>query len=210
MIGRSWCLLVLLVVCSAVASSGQTDVRLPARTLRGFVAKPGSGALPSSRDRSMRAPFLPALHERSELVFSKMARAAGMIFSAVVTGIERRPATLGESVETVRITFHVERAIRGATPGEDLTVSQWIGLWAGGQRYHVGERVAVFLYPRSRLGLSSCVGGALGRFEMDAWGRVVMSGEQVSGFQRDPVLGGKSQVAFSDFALAVRHAGEEE
>jgi hypothetical protein len=133
-----------------------------------------------------------------------------MIFSASVKRIERRPATRGQSVETVAITFHVERAIRGATPGEDLTVAQWIGLWSGGQRYRVGERVLLFLYPRSKLGLTSCVGGMLGRFHVDAWGRVLLSTQQLTALHKDPVLGGRSRVPFSDFALAVRHAGEEE
>ena len=36
------------------------------------------------------------------------------------------------------------------------------------------------------------------------------SAQHLSAFRKDPVLGGKSRVAFSDFALAVRRAGEEE
>jgi hypothetical protein len=211
MIGRSCCcLLVFAVVSTAPLLSGQVGVQQPSRTARVVVSRPVTEPPPSSHERSMRAPFLPGLHERSESAFSKMARAAGMIFSATVTRIERRPAGSGEAVETVRVTFHVERAVRGVTPGEDLVISQWIGLWAGGQRYRMGERLVLFLYPRSRLGLSSCVGGRLGRFEVDARGRVLLSGEQASGFRRDAVLGGRSQVAFSDLALAVRHAREEE
>jgi hypothetical protein len=79
--------------------------------------------------------------------FPQLARAAGTIFSGTVTAISRRPANAGQSVETVAVTFHIEQAIRGVTPGEDLTISQWIGLWSGGQRYHLGERVLLFLYP---------------------------------------------------------------
>jgi hypothetical protein len=139
-----------------------------------------------------------------------MVRAAGTIFSGTVTSIARRPANHGQAVETVAITFHVENAIRGATPGEDLTISQWIGLWSGGQRYRVGERVLLFLYPPSKLGLTSCVAGAMGRFTIDARGRILLSAQHLSAFRADPVLGGRSRVRFSDFALAVRHAGEEE
>jgi len=182
----------------------------PPRFPRDFSNDVVSGSLASPHARSLRAPFIPGLHEQMERTFPNIVRAAGMIFSATVQRIERHPASAGQSVETVAITLHVERAIRGAMPGEDLTISQWIGLWSGGQRYRVGERVLLFLYPRSKLGLTSCVGGSLGRFNIDAWGRVALSARQLSAFQTDPVLRGKSRVAFGDFALAVRHADEEE
>src|ERR1700687_4738232 len=122
--------------------------------------------------------------------------------------IARRPANNGQTVETVTITFHVDNAIRGATPGEDLTISQWIGLWSGGQRYRVGERVLLFLYPPSKLGLTSCVSGAMGRFTINPRGRILLSAQHLSAFRADPVLGGKSRTRFSDFVLAVRRAEE--
>jgi hypothetical protein len=142
--------------------------------------------------------------------FRLIARAAGTIFSGTVISIARRPATRGQAVETVAITFHIENAIRGATRGRDLTISQWIGLWSGGQRYRVGERVLLFLYPPSKLGLTSSVAGAMGRFTLDRWGRVLLSAQHLSAFRTDPVLGGKSRVRFSDFAWAVQRASEEE
>jgi hypothetical protein len=113
-------------------------------------------------------------------------------------------------VGVIDITFHVENALRGTTRGRELTVSEWIGLWQSGQRYRVGERVLLFLYPRSKLGLTSCVSGRTGRFELDSQSRVLLSPQQVSIFRKDPVVGGRSQVAFSDFASAVRQASEEE
>jgi hypothetical protein len=133
-----------------------------------------------------------------------------MIFSGTVRSVERRPATRGSAVETVAITFHVESSIRGPAPGEDLTISQWIGLWATGQRYRVGERVLLFLYPPSKLGLTSSVAGPLGRFDVDPRSRVLLSAHHLSAFRTDPVLGGKPRVPVSDFALAVRKACEEE
>jgi len=142
--------------------------------------------------------------------FPVLVRAAGVIFSGTVSAIARRPATHGPTVETVAITFHVENAIRGATPGQDLTISQWIGLWSGGQRYRVGERVLLFLYPASKLGLTSCVAGSVGRFSIDSWGYVSLSAQHISEFQTDPVLGGKSQLHFNDVALGVRRASEEQ
>lgn len=133
-----------------------------------------------------------------------------MIFSGTVKSIERKAATGGSVVETIQVTFHVEDAIRGTTAGQDLTISQWIGLWTSGQRYRIGERVVLFLYPPSKLGLTSSVAGPLGRFHVDQWGRVLLSAQHLSAFRTDPALGGKPRVHVSDFALAVRKACEEE
>ena len=59
-----------------------------------------------------RVPYLP-IAPSPEGEFSQCVRAAGTIFSGTVTRVQRRPATRGQSVETVAITFHVENAIRG-------------------------------------------------------------------------------------------------
>ena len=142
--------------------------------------------------------------------FGAIARAAGTIFSGTVTAIAHQPPSPRQPVETVEITFYVQRAIRGSTPGELLTISQWMGLWSSGQRYRVGERVLLFLYPPSKLGLSSCVGAPMGRFRVDPVGRVLLSPQHLSAFRADPVLGGKSQVNFSDFARAVQRTNREE
>jgi hypothetical protein len=158
----------------------------------------------------IQPPRSPIQNLPSGFGFPRLARAAGTIFSGTVTAIRRQPASQSKAVETVAITFRVENAIRGATPGKDLTVSQWIGLWSSGQRYRVGERVLLFLYPPSKLGLTSCVAGSIGRFTIDPRGHVLLSAQHLSAFRADPLLGGKSRVSFSDFALAVRHAGEEE
>lgn len=133
-----------------------------------------------------------------------------MIFWGTVSRIERRAASPGQSLEIVAITFQVENAIRGVIPGEELTISQWIGLWSSGQRYRIGERVLLFLYPRSKLGLTSVVAGPMGRFEVDPGGRVLLTAQHISAFRVDARIGGKSRVRFSDFALAVRQACEEE
>jgi hypothetical protein len=155
-------------------------------------------------------PGGPARPVAGTILFPQMARAAGAIFSGTVTKVARRKATRGQTLETVAITFHVERAIRGATPGEEFTISQWIGLWSNGQRYRVGERVLLFLYPPSKLGLTSCVAAPMGRFAVDGAGRVLLTAQHLSAFRADPVLGGKSRAQFSDFALAVRQASGEE
>jgi len=141
---------------------------------------------------------------------NQFARAAGVIFSGKVTGVAHRPPPGGQAIDTIAVTFHVENAIRGATPGQDLTITQWVGLWASGQRYRIGERALFFFYPPSKLKLTSCVGGPMGRFAIDPDGWVLLSSQQLSAFRTDPVLGGKSRVRLSDFILAVRQATEEE
>ena len=158
------------------------------------------------------SPIAPSPPARlpTPVSFPGVARAAGLIFSGTVKGVERKLVTRGSAVETVEVTFHVDNAIRGTTPGQDLTISQWIGLWTSGQRYRVGERVLLFLYPPSKLGLTSSVAGPMGRFQVDQWGRVLLSAHHLSAFRTDPVLGGKPRARLSDFALAVRRACEEE
>lgn len=160
----------------------------------------------------VRGPLfhLPERLPPGELGVFPLSRAAGMIFSGTVTAISRKRAANNQTLDTVTITFHVESVIRGATPGETRTITQWMGLWSSGQRYRVGERVLLFLYPPSKLGLTSCVSAPLGRFRVDATGHILLSTQQLSAFLKDPVLGGKSRLRFSDFALAVRQASEEE
>lgn len=159
-----------------------------------------------------RGPQFPLLggSPQNEFKLRHLTHASGIIFSGTVTAISRKRAASNHALDTVAITFHVENSIRGVTPGDSLTITQWIGLWSSGQRYRVGERVLLFLYPRSQLGLTSSVDASLGRFRVDAAGRVLLSSQQLSAFLQDPVLGGKSRLRFSDFAWAVRQASEEE
>lgn len=178
-----------------------------------FVRSLATAVLPGEAERGLRIlPFrpVPPIARWGTIGFPQMARVAGIIFSGSVTRIVRRPATRGQAIETIAITFHVERAIRGAKPGEEFTIFQWIGLWSSGQRYRVGERVLLFLYPPSKLGLTSCVAAPMGRFGIDPAGRVLLTTQHLAAFRTDPVLGGKSRARLSDFALAVRRASEAE
>jgi hypothetical protein len=199
------------VVQTAIGQTVQDNSRLP------LLTAPLSNRIPWLPEPAPTVPE-PVLPPRLPVTlpggfgFPQFARAAGIIFSGTVTKVEPRPATAasGHAVTTIAITFHIENAIRGATSGQDLTISQWIGAWSSGQRYRVGERVFLFLYPRSKLGLTSCVGGAMGRLAIDPLGRVLLTAQHLAAFRNDPILGGKSRVDFNDFALAVRRLGEEE
>jgi hypothetical protein len=209
--GRSCSCLLALVILTAGFLSGQSERELPSLPN----VPPKSAPDFSLPPRVIQPPTSPIISRAplttpDRIGFPQIVRAAGIIFSGTVTAIRRHRATLGQPVESVAITFHVENAIRGATPGNDLSISEWMGLWSNGQRYRVGERVLLFLYPPSKLGLTSCVAAPVGRFHIDPLGRVLLSAQQLAALRADPVLGGKSRATFSDFALAVQQASEEE
>ena len=184
---------------SAQSDSPTFDLALPPRVVAPPGPEPAPPRLPG------RLPLPPVT-----VGLPRLARAAGIIFAGTVTGIASQPAKAGQPVATVAITFHIDNAIRGVTVGESLTVSQWMALWSSGQRYRLGEHVLLFLFPPSKLGLTSCVGGAMGRFTVDPIGRVLLTAQHLSAFRQDAVLGGKSRVSISDFARAVEHASQEE
>jgi len=168
-----------------------------------------------------RVPFPPILIPKLPLpvgvgptFLQQMTRAAGTIFSGTVTSVARMPATSPQSLGTIVISFHVERAIRGVRAGQNLTIHEWMGLWTSGQRYRVGEHVLLFLFPPSKLGLTSSVGGAMGRFGVDTAGRVVIGPHigtiNIGTIKADRILAGKARVNYEDFVRAIRRASEEE
>jgi hypothetical protein len=108
------------------------------------------------------------------------------------------------------VTFRVEHALRGAALGQNLTIHEWVALWASGERYRVGEHVRLFRYAPSKLGLTIPVGGTMGRFAMDSHARVVINPQHLANLAADPILGGKTIISYSDLALAIlRSSGEE-
>jgi hypothetical protein len=131
-------------------------------------------------------------------ILPQLVRVAGIIFSGRVTSIGRARSSYGQAPASATVTFQVEHGMRGASAGHSLTIHEWAGVWT------VGERVLLFLYAPSRLGLTSPVAGSMGRFAMDAQGRVIMSPQQVATLARDPILGGKTVVSYADFVEAVR------
>ncbi len=104
----------------------------------------------------------------------RVARAAKLIFSGVVLQVKRSESTSGST----QITFRVEDAIRDVRRGQIIRVSEWSGLWNSGERYATGEHVLLFLYPKSKLGLTSPVGGQAGRSAVDTAGRVLVPSPQ--------------------------------
>jgi hypothetical protein len=106
-----------------------------------------------------------------------MTRRSGAIFAGRVVAIQfLRPRFTGE-VPTVRVTLRVEHGIRGPRTGSQFVLREWAALWNTGQHYAVGERVLLFLYPASKVGLTSSVGGERGCFRLDPKGQLVVDAE---------------------------------
>jgi hypothetical protein len=145
--------------------------------------------------------------KQAELTLRNLTRQSGYIFAGRVTSIEYAAPQTPNQVATMRLTFHVEQAFRGTRAGTSFTVQEWVGLWNAGEGYRVGERVLLFLHPRSKLGLTSPVGGLQGRFRLDKDGRVLIGLERAALLEPDQTLRRhKGRVPLRDFRRAVRKA----
>jgi hypothetical protein len=150
-------------------------------------------------------PVIPKLH----LLASK----AGYVFSGTVKSVDRILPRDASSVPVMRITFHVDRGFVGVRSGQDLVISECVCLWQLGESYLPGEKVMLFLYPPSKLGLTSPVGGLSGRFNIDPGGRIIIDPGRIGidpphRFAR-PQAPKPIFLTPDDFARALRHALEE-
>jgi hypothetical protein len=140
-----------------------------------------------------------------------LTSSAGYIFAGTVQSI-RRDRPNGNSVATVQINFHVDQGIRGVHTGQTLAIREWVGLWESGERYHPGERVLLFLYPPSKLGLTSPVRGPMGRFGIGPDG-LVIDPARIGIPARRPSIGeqlpGPTRVTPREFVRFIRSAEEE-
>jgi hypothetical protein len=155
-------------------------------------------------------PGLPRHYPTAPPIFQQLVRAAGIIFSGRVTFVGSVVPSSGQYPASSTVTFQVDQALRGALPGQNLTIREWAGLRSIGERYYVGERVFLFLYSPGKLGLTSPVGGGMGRFAVNSQGNIVMSPQHVVNFSKDPILGGKPVIPSAEFAQAVLRPGGEE
>jgi hypothetical protein len=129
--------------------------------------------------------------------WKQLSRRAGIIFAGTVLapapehGSNRAATTerlvLGTPAGTtpaVRLSFRVDEAIAGVERGQVLTIREWTGAWSAQRPMSQGQHVLMFLYPVSRLGLTSPVGGSLGQIALDASGQNVSSLSPVSSHPR--------------------------
>ena len=134
--------------------------------------------VPSASIAAREQPVMPPVRPRPISPWANWNRHAGLIFSGDVVRVERVSSKQPQNVETVAVTFHVDRAYRGVHAGHILTIREWAGLWVVQPRYRVGEKLLLFLYPPSRLGLTSPVSEIAGRFRVNSSGRVLFSPAQ--------------------------------
>jgi hypothetical protein len=96
------------------------------------------------------------------------------IFAGTVLQVAHSNPSPASTLASTSIRFRVDEAIRGVRQGQIIEIREWAGLWQSGERYRPGERVLLFLYPPSKLGLTSPVGHRAGRFPLDKSGRVLL------------------------------------
>jgi hypothetical protein len=141
-----------------------------------------------------------------------LTQSSGYIFAGTVKSIER-VAPKANDVATVQISFHVDQAMQGVHTGQILTIHEWAGLWQSDERYRLGERVLLFLYPPSKLGLTSPVRGPLGRFRIGADGQVMLDPGRIGARVRRPGIGdqlrGRTSVDPRELVRFLRSAEEE-
>jgi hypothetical protein len=154
--------------------------------------------------------YAQGLRPGGALTIGRLSRKAGYIFLGTVLSVERIEPSSPTGVASMRVSFHIDEGIRGVRTGEVLTVREWVGLWESGERYRRGEQVVLFLYPPSKLGLTSTVGGPAGRLAVDRDGYVEVDplGHGALANERDQNKE-KSRMSTRELARAIRGAEED-
>jgi hypothetical protein len=169
--------------------------------------------------------------------WKQLSRRAGMIFAGTVLSAspltaaahtvttqtaapDRAVAAGGMAMASaVQLSFRVDQAIAGVQQGEVLTIHEWAGAWSMHRPMRSGQHILIFLYPLSRLGFTSPVGGALGQVALDPTGKIVSkSGQRPSApigvrdelSPRAPVPADTYSVTVVQLERAIRSARNEE
>lgn len=124
-------------------------------------------------------PVLPPVQvQTARSSMQQLILHAGYVFEGTVLRIEPALENGTSDTSSIQITFRIVCGLRGVRNGQTFTMHEWSGLWNAGERYWPGEKVVLFLYPPSRLGMTSPVGGHLGRFGEDANGQLMLNAAQ--------------------------------
>jgi hypothetical protein len=123
--------------------------------------------------------------------WKQLSRQAGMIFAGTVLAAATQtvttqtaapdravPAAVLGTTPALQLSFRVDQAIAGVEQGQILTIHEWAGAWSMHRPMRSGQHILIFLYPLSRLGFTSPVGGALGQVALDASGKIVSKSGQ--------------------------------
>jgi hypothetical protein len=110
--------------------------------------------------------------------WKQLSRRAGTIFAGtLLTAPTQIPPSKVAAADytpgpfpSIHLTFRVDEPIAGVEPGQILTIHEWAAAYSMNRPLNTGQHVLLFLYPPSRLGLTSPVGGSLGQIALDATG----------------------------------------
>src|SRR6202795_3397170 len=156
--------------------------------------------------------------------WKQLSRRAGVIFAGTVltapslttatqtlttqTAAPDRPVPAAAPGTTlaVQLSFRVDQAIAGVEQGQILTIHEWAGAWSMHRPMRSGQHILIFLYPLSRLGFTSPMGGALGQVALAS------SGKNVSKYEspQPPVPADTRSVSVVQLERAIRSARNEE
>ncbi len=107
---------------------------------------------------------------------------AGTVLTAAARTVTSQTAATDRidpgTTPAVQLSFHVDEAIAGVERGQVLTIHEWAGAWSMHRPMSKGQHFLIFLYPLSRLGLTSPVGGSLGQVALDSSGQNVSKDTQ--------------------------------
>jgi hypothetical protein len=110
----------------------------------------------------------------------QLCRHAGMIFAGTVLASPSELPRTDRGVPYVEVSLRVDRAIAGVKLGQVLTIQEWTGALSSHPTMRPGEHLLLFLYPPSRLSLTSPVGGAQGQIRLDSLGIKVVDAAPVA------------------------------
>ena len=102
------------------------------------------------------------------LNLEEITSSADRVFAGTCEKIEEIEKDPISNLRIVKYTFKVTEAVKGVSTGE-ITFTQWkpTTIKAG---YVIGEKYVIFLYPNSRLGLTSPIGYMQGKFLVEKVG----------------------------------------
>jgi len=125
---------------------------------------------PGASDESIAASVLGSQ-------WKQLSRRAGMIFAGTVVSASPQASLaavrIDRAVPTTEMSFRVDHPIAGVKGGQILTIHEWTGAQSLHRPMRPGEHILLFLYPPSRLGLTSPVGGSRGQIALDSSGQQI-------------------------------------
>src|SRR4029077_14446434 len=152
---------------------------LPRRVLVVAIACLSSFAAAQQSDQVIAervlGPQWKQLSRRAGMIFAGTLLTASPLTAATQAATDHTAATdraASAATPAVQLSFRVDQAIAGVERGQILTIHEWAGAWSM-HRPMRGQHILIFLYPPSRLGFTSPVGGSLVQVALDPTGKNV-------------------------------------